>query len=290
MFSGVFVAIVTPFKDGAIDEASLKRHINWLLENNIDGIVPCGTTGEASTLSQAEHSRVVKIAVQEVRDRCPVIAGAGTNSTAKSIELAKLVQEAGATATLTVTPYYNKPMQEGLYQHFKAIASAVKIPHILYNVPGRTSVNMLPETVERLAKIDNIVGIKEASGNLEQIAEIRKRTPRNFMILSGNDDQNLDIYKLGGNGAISVTANIVPDRVASIWNAFSSNNTEGAGMLQQKLQDLNKAMFIETNPIPVKTALSVMKRLNDEFRLPLTTIASANRECLIQILRHYNLV
>lgn len=290
MYKGVFVAIITPFKDGAVDEEALRRHTDWLINEGVSGIVPCGTTGEGTTLTHEEYSQVVRAVVSETRRRCPVIAGAGANSTAKAVELAHLVIKAGADATLQVTPYYNKPTQEGLYQHFKTIASEVKHDHILYNVPGRTAVNMLPITVEKLSKLANVVGIKEASGDIKQVEAIKNSVPKDFSILSGNDDQNLAIYKAGGSGAISVTANIAPRQVSEVWNLFSSGRDGGVEELQASLADLNKAMFLETNPIPVKTAASLMGFCREEFRLPMTPIAPENKKQLINILKSYELI
>lgn len=289
MFNGVYVAIITPFKNGVVDDIALAKHASWLLSKGVHGILACGTTGEGATLHPDEYAEVIKTICNATDKNCKVIAGAGANSTEKAIELARLVTEAGASATLQVTPYYNKPTQKGLYEHYRAIASEVKTPHILYNVPGRTACNMLPETVEQLARVENIVGVKEASGNLEQISKIRKITPDDFVIFSGNDDQNLEIYKRGGRGAISVTANVAPDKVTEVWNQFNAGKTDEATKSQDWLAELNEAMFIETNPIPVKTSLAIMGYCNEEFRLPLTTMDSKNREKLYSILKSYNL-
>lgn len=289
MFKGIFPAIITPFKNGSIDEDALREHVDWLIKSGVHGLVPCGTTGEAATLGIAEYTQIVKIVAEEARERCPVVAGAGANSTAKAVELARLVTEAGADATLQVTPYYNKPTQEGLFLHFKTIAAEVGLPHIMYNVPGRTSVNMLPKTVERLSKIKNIAGIKEASGDLKQIETIRGVTPPSFAILSGNDDQNLEIYKRGGSGAISVTANVAPGDVSKVWSLFEEGKKDDAEKLQTSLRQLNDAMFIETNPIPVKTSLSMMGRCAEEFRLPLCPMDSANKKQLQDVLKSYGL-
>jgi 4-hydroxy-tetrahydrodipicolinate synthase len=289
MFQGVFVAIVTPFKDGKVDAGSLHKHASWLALNGVNGILACGTTGEAATLHPEEYAEVVKAISDAVSGKCKVIAGAGANCTEKAIELAKLVTEAGASATLQVTPYYNKPPQKGLIEHFKAVASEVKTAHILYNVPGRTSVNMLPETVAELATIKNIVGIKEASGDLEQVKKIRELTPPEFVIMSGCDDQNLEIYKLGGNGAISVTANIAPADVSNVWKCYNEGKKDQAEDLQKNLARLNDIMFVETNPIPVKTSLSLMGYCLEEFRLPLTTIDPQNKEKLQSTLKFYKL-
>lgn len=290
MFKGIFAAIITPFRDGRIDEEGLRAHVDWLLLNGVNGLVPCGTTGEGATLTPAEYAEVVKTVAAEAAGRCLIVAGAGSNSTAKAIELARIVIEAGADATLQVTPYYNKPPQEGLYQHFRAIASEIDAPHLIYNVPGRTAVNILPATVERLARIKNIAGIKEAGGDLAQVEAIAGSVPQGFAILSGNDDQNLEIYRRGGCGAISVTANIAPKEVADVWKMFAGGDIEGAEKGQAQLAELNKAMFIETNPIPVKTSLALMGRCREEFRLPLTRMGSDNKKQLQERLKSYQLI
>lgn len=289
MYRGVLVPIITPFTNGKIDEPSIRKHVSWLLTEGVHGIVPCGTTGEGATLTHPEYAQVIKIVVNEVNGKCPVIAGAGANSTAKAIELAQIVVEAGAEATLQVTPYYNKPMQEGLYEHYKAIANAVKKPHLIYNVPGRTAVNILPATVARLSRLSNIVGIKEASGDLAQVEKLKTSVPEDFCILSGNDDQNFAIYERGGCGTISVTANIAPDEVANIWNSFDTGKIDEAKKLQASIEELNKTMFIETNPIPVKTSLHLMGMCKEEFRLPLTPISKEHREELIKVLKKYKI-
>ena len=290
MFSGVIVAIVTPFKNGNVDTEALKKHAAWLAAEGVHGILACGTTGEATTLHPEEYVEVIKTISSAVSDKCFVVAGAGANSTEKAVELARLVTEAGASATLQVTPYYNKPTQKGLYEHFRAIASEVKGPHILYNVPGRTAVNMLPETVVQLSRVENIIGIKEASGKLDQVEKIRESAPADFLIFSGCDDQNYEIYKRGGNGSISVTANVVPAKSSKIWNLHNDGKAAEAGEAQDSLTSLNDALFIETNPIPVKTALAMMGFCQEEFRLPLTTIDPENKKKLESTLKSYNLI
>lgn len=287
---GAMTAIVTPFRNGAIDEEALRALVDWQIDEGIAALVPCGTTGEAATLSDAERDRVVRITVEQSARRVPVIAGAGSNNTAHAIELARLVKKAGADAQLQVTPYYNKPTQEGLYQHFAAIARAVDFPMILYNVPGRTAVNMLPATTGRLAAIDTIIGIKEACGKLEQVRDIVQQTSRRFAVLSGEDAQNLEIYKLGGVGCISVTANVVPSQVAKVWKQFEAGNSLEARATQDEMAPLNEAMFFETNPIPAKTALAMMGKVCEEFRLPLTPIGDENRSKLKEVLEKYGLI
>jgi 4-hydroxy-tetrahydrodipicolinate synthase len=283
-------AIVTPFKDGHIDEDALRGLADWQIDSGIQALVPCGTTGEAATLSPSERDKVIRIVVEQTAGRVPVIAGAGSNNTAEAIALARAASAAGAEGHLQVTPYYNKPTQEGLYQHFKAIAKSVELPMVLYNVPGRTAVNMAPETTLRLSSIGNIVGIKEASGDLNQIRTITARAPNRFAVLSGEDAQNWEIYKAGGRGCISVTANIVPDQVTKAWRQFKAGNAEESRRTHGELHGLNTAMFYETNPIPVKTALAMMGRIQEEFRLPLTKISEENRIKLKETLERYGLL
>jgi len=290
IFKGSMTAVVTPFCDGKIDEQALKEIVDWQIASGTDVIVPCGTTGEAATLSCEEYGRIVRLVVEVAAGRAPVLAGAGSNSTANAIKLAKAVRDAGADGQLQVTPYYNKPTQEGLFRHFSAIAEVVNIPMVVYNVPGRTSVNMLPETVLRLAERETIVGVKEASGKIEQAREIIAGAPKDFAVLSGDDAMNLEIYEAGGMGCISVTGNVVPKRVAAVWDAFSEGRANEAKRLHSSLSDINRAMFLETNPIPAKTALSLMGRCREEFRLPMTPMGEKNREELEAVLRREDLL
>lgn len=289
-FTGAMTAIITPFRDGRVDEEALRNLIDWQIASGIDAIVPCGTTGESPTVSYEEHDRIVRIAVEQTAGRTPVIAGAGSNATATAIKLAKQAKAAGADGMLQVTPYYNKPTQEGLYQHYRAIAEAVDLPMVLYNVPGRTSVNMQAETTLRLARIDTVVAVKEASGDIAQIRAIIADAPKGFGVLSGDDSLNLEIYRAGGSGAISVTGNVAPAKVAAIWDAHQRGNTAEAIRLQEELSLLNKALFIETNPVPAKTALALMGRCREEFRLPLTPISEGHREELKSVLLKYGLL
>jgi len=284
------VAIVTPFKNGKIDEKALGDLIEFHIKNGTDVIVPCGTTGESATLSHEEHHRVVEFTVKTVNKRVPVVAGAGSNSTSETLELTQYARKAGADGVLLITPYYNKPTQEGLYQHFKTVADAVDIPIILYNVPGRTSVNMLPATVARLREKNNIVGIKEASGDMKQVSEVIRRCGGDFDVISGDDFTTLPLLALGGVGAISVTANVAPADCAALFDAFFAGKKEEALRLHYKLEPLHGSMFIETNPIPVKTALALMGKIVEEFRLPLCTMADANKEALKKALRNYSLI
>ena len=290
MFKGSIVAIITPFKGGKIDEDSYRELIEFQIENGTSAIVPCGTTGESATLNMEEHSRVIDIAIETVNKRVPVIAGTGGNSTSEAIELTAHAKKAGADATLQVTPYYNKPTQEGLYQHYRAIAGAVPLPQVLYNVPGRTSVNMLPATVARLAELPEVVAIKEASGNLGQMTEILQLAGDKITLLSGDDNVTLPVLAIGGKGVISVVANIAPPDSAEMVQAWEEGNVDRAREIFYKLFPLCQAMFYETNPIPVKTALSLMGRIDGEMRLPLTPMSPSNLERLKKALEDYGLL
>ncbi len=290
MFKGSIVAIVTPFKDGKVDEESYRQLIEFQIENGTSAIVPCGTTGESATLNEKEHARVIEIAVEAVNKRVPVIAGTGGNSTSEAIELTEHAKKVGADATLQVTPYYNKPTQEGLYQHFKAIAKAVPLPQVLYNVPSRTSVNMLPETVARLAELPEVVAIKEASGNIGQMADIVRLAGDKITLLSGDDNLTLPVLSIGGAGVVSVVANIVPRDTADLVKAWEEGGIDEAKELFYKLLPLCQAMFFETNPIPVKTSLGLMGKIQDEMRLPLYPMAPANLEKLKKALSEYGLI
>lgn len=290
MFKGSMVAIVTPFRNGKVDEKALGDLIEFHIKSGTDVIVPCGTTGESATLSHDEHHRVVEFTVRTVSRRVPVIAGAGSNSTAETIDLANYAKKAGADGVLLITPYYNKPTQEGLFQHFKKVTESVDIPIVLYNVPGRTSVNMLPATVARLRTFKNIVGIKEATGDLKQISELIRLCGRDFDVISGDDFTTLPMLAIGGTGAISVTANIVPADAAAMFDNFFAGKMEEALKFHYKMEPLHSLMFIETNPIPVKTALALMGRIGEEFRLPLCPMADANKEKLKKALQEYKLI
>ena len=290
MFKGSIVAIITPFKEGKVDEEAYRELIEFQIENGTNAIVPCGTTGESATLTIKEHKRVIDMAIEAANHRVPIIAGTGGNSTSEAIELTRHAKKVGADATLQVTPYYNKPTQEGLYRHFKAIADAVALPQVLYNVPGRTSVNMLPETVARLAEFPDIVAIKEASGNIGQMAEIVKLAGEKITLLSGDDNLTLPILSIGGKGVISVVANIVPQDTADMVSAWERGDIAKAQDLYFRLLPLCQAMFYETNPVPVKTSLALMGKIQDELRLPLAPMAPANRDKLKKALQDYGLV
>jgi 4-hydroxy-tetrahydrodipicolinate synthase len=290
MFRGSIVALVTPFKDGQIDEEAYRKLIEFQIEGGTSAICPCGTTGESATLEFEEHKRAIDIAVDAVKKRVPVIAGTGGNSTSDAIYLTMHAKNAGADATLQVTPYYNKPSQEGLYRHFKAIAEAVPLPQVLYNVPGRTGINLLPETVARLAELKEIVAIKEASGNLGQMAEIISLVGDKITLLSGDDNLTLPVLAIGGKGVISVVANIIPADTSNLVKAWEAGNIKEATDIYYKLLPLCKAMFYETNPVPVKTALALMGMIGDEMRLPLAPLSKDNLAKLKRSLRDYRLI
>lgn len=287
---GCYVAIVTPFTpDGQIDEEGLRSNIDFLLSRGVSGIVPCGTTGESATLSWDEHLRVVDIAINEAQGRAQVIAGAGSNNTREAIEAARHAKEKGADAILCITPYYNKPTQEGLYQHFRTVATSVDIPVVLYNVPGRTGVNMLPETVERLSDIKTIVAVKEASGDVTQSSEIHRRCGDRITVLSGEDSLTLPICSVGGRGVISVTANIVPGKMVAMLSAFEKGDCETARRLHEEMLPLCKALFVETNPIPVKTAMNHVGLAAGPLRLPLVSMSDGNKKVLFDVLKETSL-
>ena len=292
MLKGSIVALVTPFKkNGDINEERLRFLINWHIKNKTDAILVCGTTGESATLSHDEHKKVVKIAVDEAEKRIPIVAGAGSNSTKEALELAAFAEKVGADVILVITPYYNKPTQEGLYQHYKKISSEVKLPLVIYNVPGRTGSNILPETVARIYKdCDSVIGIKEASGNMDQITKLMTLVDEKFVLLSGSDEINLPILSVGGVGAVSVLANIVPKQTHDLVDNFLKGNLKEAKRLQLYLYDLIKILFIETNPIPAKTALGLMKLVEPNLRLPLCKMSESGLAKLKDILRKYKLI
>ena len=284
MFQGAIVATVTPFRDGKVDAAALRRLVEFQIRSGTDGIVPCGTTGESATLSFEEHERVIEIVLRAADGRVPVIAGTGSNNTKEAIVLTRYARKAGADAALVITPYYNKPTQKGLVAHFTAVAESADIPVILYNVPGRTGVNMAPETVARLAEIENIVGVKEASGNLAQICDILRMTPKDFCVLSGDDGLYYPMLALGAKGVISVVSNVAPKEMADLYDAFAAGETGKARDIHFRLWPLMQALFIETNPIPAKTALAMMGKIREEFRLPLCAMSAGNRKVLAKVL------
>jgi len=287
MFKGSMVALVTPFKNGRLDEEKLKELVEFHIKSGTNCLVPCGTTGESATLSLAEHERVIELVVECANGRVPVIAGTGSNSTAEAIRLTVHAKDAGADGSLQITPYYNKPTQEGIYRHFKAIADEVDIPIVLYNIASRTGTNVEPDTIARLSKISNIVAVKEASGNLEQMSQVAMRSNKDFALISGDDTLTLPVLSIGGTGIISVVANIVPKDVANMVKEFEKGNIEKARKIHYKLLPLVKAMFIETNPIPVKTAMGLMGMIDPELRLPMCEISKEGLGKLKKALKEY---
>ena len=287
---GSMVAIVTPFKDDAVDEAAFTRLIELHIGAGTSAIVPCGTTGESATLSHQEHDRVIELAVQAARGRIPVIAGTGSNNTREAIRLTQHAQQAGANAALLIAPYYNRPTQRGLFLHFKAIAESTSLPLVLYNIASRTGVNIEPETFAQLAALPNIVGVKEASGNLEQMSRILQLTTGKLALLSGDDGLTLPVLSIGGTGVISVTENLVPRDVATMVSAFQAGRHDEALQWHQRLAPLTKALFLETNPIPVKTAMGLLGMIQPELRLPLCTMSEGHQQKLEQALQDYGLL
>jgi 4-hydroxy-tetrahydrodipicolinate synthase len=290
MFKGVITALVTPFRDDRIDEEALRRLVDEQIRAGIDGLVPVGTTGESPTLSTEEHVRVIEIVVQETRKRVPVLAGTGGNATREAIELTQAAKAVGADGTLQVTPYYNKPTQDGLYRHFKAVADAAPLPMVVYNVPGRTGCDLLPETIARLCELPLVVGVKEATGNLQRAAQIISRVGDRLSLLSGDDATAFPFYALGGNGCISVVSNVAPADMAAMWDAAAAGNWSKARELHYKLFPLSEGLFIEANPIPVKAALAMMGKIADEIRPPLYPLAGVGREKVRKILADLKLV
>ena len=290
MFSGSFVALITPFRDGRVDVKELRALVEFQIANGTNGLVPCGTTGETATMNEQEDELVISTVIEATAGRVPVVAGTGSNDTRKAIQYTKMAQRLGADGALMVTPYYNKPTQEGLYLHYRAVAEETDIPIIPYNVPGRTSVNLLPETVARLSQIKNIVAIKEASGNLEQISSVVRLCGAGFNVLSGDDGLTLPVLSVGGAGVISVTANVLPGPVSEMCRAWTQGNTRRALEIHHYLADLTKALFLETNPIPVKTAAGLMGMCSGEMRLPLCPMSDANLRKLKEVLSAYGML
>jgi 4-hydroxy-tetrahydrodipicolinate synthase len=288
MLAGSYVAIVTPFSNGDIDWDTLAELVEFQIDGGTNGILPCGTTGESPTLSHPEHDQVVEFVVKQVDGRVPVLAGSSSNSTEEALRLTRHARECGAEAALVITPYYNKPTQEGLYRHFRTIAEEVDIPIFIYNVPGRTGVSIAPETVARLSEMKNIVAIKEASGSLEQVSLILSLC--DIAVFSGDDSLTFPIICDGGVGVVSVAANIMPKEVSEMVALTLAGRIEEARRLHYALYAISKALFIETNPIPVKTALAMMGKIKEEFRLPLCPMSDSNRTRLEEVLRGYSLI
>lgn len=288
MFHGTITALLTPFKNGTIDEEAYRAHIEWQIEQGVNGLVPCGTTGESATMTHAEHESAIRICVDQVKKRVPVIAGAGSNNTVEAISLTRFAKKAGADAALLISPYYNKPTQEGIFQHFKAINDEVALPMFVYNVPGRTGSNVLPATQARMAReLEHVIGCKEATANLVQISNILEQCPADYILLSGDDFTVLPTYAVGGKGVISVTANVLPDMMSALTAACERGDYEEARRLHFKLEPMNRAMFAESNPIPCKTALSLIGRMSSEVRLPLCQPSENTVKMLREVLASY---
>ena len=290
MFSGSFVALVTPFKDNRVDVEKLKELVEFHIKKGTSGIVPCGTTGESPTLSHEEHRVVIETVVKAVNGRIKVIAGTGSNNTNEAIELTQFAKKVEADGCLVITPYYNKPTQNGLYLHFKKIAETVDIPIVMYNVPGRTGTNMISSTAAKLSKIKNIIGLKEASGNITQISQIVRECVEEFDVLSGDDAMTFPILAVGGKGVISVAANIAPTEVAGLVEAFNKGDINKSRKIHLKMLPLFEAMFYETNPIPVKTSMNLMGMISDDIRLPLCKMSEENLKKLKTTLKEYKLI
>jgi len=290
-FQGSFVAMVTPFRSGKVDEAKLKELVEFHITHGTDGLIPCGTTGESPSLSHDEHRRVVELVIEASRGRIRVVAGTGSNSTAEAIDMTKHAERAGATGALVVNPYYNKPTQEGLYRHFRAVAESVAIPILLYNIQSRTAINVETDTLARLVRdAKNIVGVKEASGSLDQMSQVIAACGPDFSVLSGDDNITLPLLVIGGSGVVSVIANIVPRETADLVHAALEGDWKRARDLHYRLFPLARAAFLETNPIPIKEAMALAGMLEPEFRLPMCRMSDANREKLRTILKPYGLI
>lgn len=287
MFHGTMTALVTPFRNGTIDEDAFRAHLDRQIEGGVDAVVPAGTTGEAATLSFAEHKRLIEITVDHVAGRVPVIAGTGSNNTAESIELTESAKNLGADAALLISPYYNKPTQEGIYRHYKAVADAVHLPLVIYNVPGRTASNIEPETVARLSHIANIFAIKDATANMEQLTRMVNDCEGRMEFYSGDDATVVPFMAMGGTGVISVVSNVVPQVMKRLTDAMLNGNVQAAARIQCELQDLNGAMFMQANPIPVKAACAMLGWMDSEIRLPLTPLPKAESSLLRDVMQRF---
>jgi 4-hydroxy-tetrahydrodipicolinate synthase len=290
VFEGVLTALVTPFRDGVVDERALGELVELQIASGVDGLVPCGSTGEAATLSHAEHRRVVEVVVSAARGRVKVLAGTGSNSTSEAIELTRYAKEAGADGALLISPYYNKPTQEGIVAHYAEVARLTALPLVVYNIPGRTASNILPATLARLAEIEQVVGVKEACGNLDQIAHVIASVPDDFSVLSGDDSLTLPLLAIGGRGVVCTTSNVAPSEMVELVRAFRAGDVARARAVHYRLLPLFDALFSETNPIPVKAALSMRGLILEELRLPLTRLSAGNRERLQIALKEFGLL
>ncbi len=291
MFQGAISALVLPFKNGHIDEDAYRELIEWQIEQGIDGLVPCGTTGESATLTHEEHERAIHICIDQAKKRVPIIAGCGSNNTTEAIRLTQFAKDAGADAALLISPYYNKPTQEGIFLHYQAINKAVSFPFLVYNVPGRTGVNISADTMARMYhQIPDMFGVKEATGNLVQLSNMLEKTDEKFVLLSGDDSTVLPSLALGAKGTISVTSNVLPKKVHELCQAWFNGNAQEAKKIHYYLEPLNRAMFIETNPIPVKTALHLMGKMELELRLPLCNMQQATFNILKKTLQDMKII
>jgi 4-hydroxy-tetrahydrodipicolinate synthase len=290
VFEGVFTALVTPFRDGAVDERALTELVELQIAAGVDGVVPCGSTGEAATLSHPEHQRVVEVVVAAARGRVQVIAGTGSNSTVEAIQLTRHAKDAGADGALLISPYYNRPTQDGIVAHYAEIARQTSFPLLVYNIPGRTASNVLPSTIARLAEVDQIVGVKESCGDLNQIAHVIASVPDSFAVLAGDDWATLPMLALGGKGVISTASNVAPGEVVDLVRAFRTGDLDRARAVHYRLMPLLDALFCETNPIPVKAALAMRGAIHEELRLPLVPISNGNRERLQSVLKELGLL
>lgn len=290
MFEGVLTALVTPFRDGALDERALQEAIEFQIAAGVDGVVPCGSTGEAATLSHAEHRRVVEVVVAAARGRVQVLAGTGSNSTSEAIELTLHAKEAGADGALLISPYYNKPTQDGVVAHYAEVARRTSFPLVVYNIPGRTSSNLLPGTIARLAEVEQIVAVKESCGDINQIAHVIAAVPDSFAVLAGDDWATLPMLALGGRGVISTTSNVAPAEIVELVRAFRAGDLERAQTIHHRLLPLFDVLFCETNPIPVKAALAMRGAIQEELRLPLLRLSDACRGRLEAVLKELGLL
>ena len=290
MFHGALTAIITPFRDGAVDEAALRELIEWQIQSGIDGLVPCGSTGESATLSHAEHERVIKITIEQTRKRVPVVAGTGSNSTAEAIRLTASAREMGADGALLISPYYNKPTQDGIYKHYKMVAANVDLPIFAYNIPGRTGSNVAPETFARLAEIKNIIGVKEASGSTEQTSDILRLTNGKFTVLSGDDALTVPLMAIGAKGVIATIGNAMPREIHELAAAGLAGDFERARQLHYKMLPLMRTLFIETNPICIKQALAFMGKCCNELRMPLVPMTAPAAEKLKAAMKELRLI
>jgi 4-hydroxy-tetrahydrodipicolinate synthase len=290
MFQGAFSALITPFRDGAVDEPAMRELVEWQIQSGIDGLVPCGSTGESATLSHAEHEQVIKLVIQQARGRVPVIAGTGSNSTAEAIRLTAFAREAGAAGALLISPYYNKPTQEGIYKHYKMIAASVDLPLIVYNIPGRTGSNILPETFARMCEIRQVAGIKEASGSMDQCSDILKLCGERLTMLSGDDSLTLPLLAMGARGVISVITNVMPREMHDLVAAALKGDFARARELHFKMLPMMRALFVETNPIPIKQACALMGRSTNEMRMPLLAMTAGGTERLRGVMSELRLL